>query len=146
MDTNSCYRNERHKGVANLLYTYNNVASRLQKLLSEYNLTLQQSHILCILNRYHPKPVCNCSIREQMFDARSDVTRIVDRLIKNGFVKRDISSIDRRKVNISLTDRGVDILNKMEPMRIKMDEIMSCLTEEELSEWNRLHEKVRSCK
>ncbi len=137
------FRNNRHKTVANILFTYNNVASRLQKLLNGYKLTLQQYNIMRILYRYHPEPACNLVIREQMLDARSDITRIVDRLIKEKLVNREVCHHDRRKVNIRLTPSGLKLLREMEHINEKMDRIASGLTEEELLELSRLLEKVR---
>ncbi|MEX0679958.1 MAG: MarR family transcriptional regulator [Balneolales bacterium] len=138
------FRNNRHRAVVNVLFTYSNVASRLQKILNSYNLTLQQFNILRILRRQYPEPACNCTLRDQMFDARSDVTRIVDRLIKENLVMRDHCTHDRRKVNITITSKGLNILKDMDPLNEQMDGVMASLTEQELSELNRLLDKIRN--
>lgn len=142
--THTRYRNDRHRAVANLLFTYNNIASRLHKMLQPYKLTLQQYNILRILERFHPEPVCNFAIREQLLDARSDITRIVDRLIKEDLACRKICGEDRRKVNISITEKGLGLLNDIKPLHHEMDGIMEVLSEEELEDLNRLLEKIRS--
>lgn len=138
------FRNNRHRTVANILYTYNNVALRLQKMLNGYNLTLQQYNILRILGRQYPEPACNCTIREQMFDSRSDITRIVDRLIKEGLVVRNPCGNDRRRVNITITEKGIGLLDRMEVITHKMDGIVGSLSDDELTELNRLLEKVHA--
>ncbi len=138
------YRNEKHKAVAGLFLTCNNVASRLQRMLSEYNLTLQQYNILRILQRQHPDPSCNCTIREQLLVARSDITRIVDRLIKEDLVIRTTCRDDRRKVNIMITDKGMALLEQMRPLNDKMDHIVACLNSREVAILNRLLEKIRT--
>jgi len=138
------YRNDRHKAIANFLFTYSNVASRLQKLLSEHRLSVQQFNILRILQRQYPKPSCNCTIRKQMLDARSDITRIVDRLVKDGLAVRKNCSDDRRKVNITITQKGLALLARMDPLNDKMDGIMGCLTDDEVAEFNRILDKVRN--
>ncbi len=137
------YRNERHKAIASLLFTYSSVASRLQKMLGEHDLTLQQFNILRILQRQYPEPACNCTIRKQMLDARSDITRIVDRLVKEGLAIRKNCHDDRRKVNITITDKGLDTLARLDHMNDKMDGIMDSLTESEVRELNRLLDKIR---
>ncbi len=137
------YRNSRHKGVVNILYTYNKMASRLQKILSRHNLTLAQYNILRILSRQHPHPACNCTIRDQMLDARSDITRIVDRLIKEELVTREACHKDRRKVNIMLTEEGCRLLERLDSLNDEMDGILKDLSEEELGSLNRLLEKIR---
>ncbi len=138
------YRNDRHKAVANFLFTYSNVGSRLQKMLSEHKLTLQQFNILRILQRQYPQPSCNCTIRKQMLDARSDITRIVDRLVKDELAVRKNCSDDRRKVNITITQKGLDLLARMDHLNDKMDGIMDCLTDGEVAELNRLLDKIRN--
>ncbi|MFO8030599.1 MAG: MarR family transcriptional regulator [Cyclonatronaceae bacterium] len=137
------YRNERHKAVASFIFTYSNVASRLQKMLGEHNLTLQQYNILRILYRQYPEPSCNSTIRKQMLDARSDITRIVDRLVKEVLAVRKNCRDDRRKVNIFITPKGMELLDEMDYLNEKMDGIMSCLTDREVAELNRLLEKIR---
>lgn len=142
--TTSRYRNERHKAVASFLFTYSNVASRLQKILIEHGLTLQQFNILRILQRQYPQPACNCTIRKQMLDARSDITRIVDRLVKEDLAVRKNCSDDRRKVNITITQKGLDLLVRMDHLNEKMDGIMDCLTDSEVCELSRLLDKIRN--
>ena len=137
------FRNNQHRAVANILYTYSNVASRLQRMLACYDLTLQQFNILRILQRQHPEPACNCKIREQMLDSRSDITRIVDRLIKEQFVTRKTCNDDRRKVSIAITPKGLKALENMDELNKKMDAIVTSLTNRELEELNRLLDKVR---
>jgi len=141
---NTRYRNERHRAVANLLFTYNNIASRLQKILQPHNLTLQQFNVLRILERFHPEPVCNFAIREQLLDSRSDITRIVDRLIKEDLAIRKICGEDRRKVSITITSKGLELLDELKPLHQDMDGIMDMLDGNELEELNRLLEKIRS--
>lgn len=138
------YRNERHKAVAGFLFTYSSVVSRLQKILAEHKLTLQQFNILRILQRQYPEPACNCTIREQMLDTRSDITRIVDRLVKEGLAHRKNCHEDRRKVNITITQKGLETLASMKHVNEKMDGIMDCMSEKEVYELNRLLEKIRN--
>ena len=138
------FRNERHRAVSNLLFTYNNVVARLQAVLGESSLTLQQYNILRILERYYPDPVCNCKIRSEMLDARSDITRIVDRLIKEDLARRATCSDDRRKVNISITGKGLSLLAGMEKTGREMDKILDCLGDKEIDMLNHLLDKIRS--
>lgn len=79
-----------------------------------------------------------------MLDANSDVTRIVDRLKKEELVVRKNCHADRRKVNITLTQKGMDLLESMTGLQQKMDSIVGNLTDDELQELCRLLDKVRS--
>ncbi len=137
------YRNQRHRAVANVLYTSNHLTTRLQSILSEHNLTLQQYNILRILARQHPKPACNYVLRNQMLDSRSDITRIVDRLVKEGLVVRKHCNDDRRKVNINITPKGLILLQNLDQINEKMDGIADMLSTEEINKLNQMLEKLR---
>ena len=79
-----------------------------------------------------------------MLDARSDITRIVDRLVKEELATRKHCSEDRRKVNIIITRKGLDLLARMDHLNEKMDGIVEPLTDREVVELNRLLDKIRS--
>jgi DNA-binding MarR family transcriptional regulator len=137
------FRNEHHRAAVNLLYTYNVVSSAIQKILSEEGLTMQQFNVLRILRGQHPDPATNSLVRDRMIDKNSDVTRIIDRLVKTGLVERSLCSEDRRRVDIVITGKGLGILAKIDKRNSDMDAIMSGLTEREVEMLNELLDKVR---
>lgn len=47
----------------------------------------------------------------------SRVSRIVEKLVENGYLKRERSDNDRRKIKISLTETGVKAREKIEEMK-----------------------------
>ena len=73
------FRNERHKALINLLFTYGWAVEHLKEFVSEEGITHQQFNILRILRGNHPTPLSTLSIRERMIDKMSDTSRIVDR-------------------------------------------------------------------
>ncbi len=139
----SKFRNEHHKVLVNLIYTYNYISGCLQKILHDKNVTMQQFNILRILRGAHPEPVSNGMIRERMLDKNSDVTRIIDRLIKDGYVIRNACKEDRRRVNISITEKGLEQLTEIDKVSCEMDKITNSLSEDEANQLNILLDKIR---
>jgi len=137
------FRNDHHKAAVNLLYTYNMVSGAIQKILNEEGLTMQQFNVLRILRGQHPGPATNSLIRERMIDKNSDVTRIIDRLLKSGHVKRSLCRKDRRRVDIVITEKGLDALSRIDKRNDELDSIMAALSEEEVKVLNGLLDKLR---
>ena len=140
----SSFRNEHHKAAVNLLYTYNMVSGAIQKILNKEGLTMQQFNVLRILRGQHPGPATNSLIRERMIDKNSDVTRIIDRLLKSGHVERSLSRTDRRRVDIVITEKGMDALARIDTRNDELDAIMAALSVEEVGLLNNLLDKVRN--
>jgi DNA-binding MarR family transcriptional regulator len=78
-----------------------------------------------------------------MLDKMSDTSRIVDRLVKKGMVKKTISREDRRLVDVLLTDKGKKLLQSMDGMNEEMESIFKYLSIEEAKFLNVLLDKVR---
>lgn len=81
-----------------------------------------------------PSEIYSCNELSKVMNLSvSRISRILDRLIKNGFLKEVKNKEDRRVLNVKLTDKGTDIRNKI---RNKLDEcekdILSKLHKSEL--------------
>lgn len=136
------FRNEYHKGIVNLIYTYGIVSTQLQQHFSAFDLTTQQFNILRILRGAYPEACTNSHIKDQMLDKNSDVTRIISRLISRDLVTRCSSEEDKRKVEITILDKGLELLDKIDRESHKEDQILKNLSESEIAEFNRLLKKV----
>jgi len=79
-----------------------------------------------------------------MIDKMSDTSRIVDRLLSKGLVKKVICKKDRRLVDVTITDKGLKLLEKLDGKQYDMDDILSNLSEKEASSLSKLLDKIRS--
>jgi MarR family 2-MHQ and catechol resistance regulon transcriptional repressor len=138
------FRNERHKALINLLFTYGWAIERLKQFVSEEGVTPQQFNILRILRGSHPMPLSTLTIRERMIDKMSDTSRIVDRLLSKSLVKKVICKKDRRLVDVTITDKGLKLLQKLDHKQNEMDDILSNLSEKEASSLSKMLDKIRS--
>jgi len=136
------FKSEYQKAIINLVFTYNWTTERLKKLFEESDLTLQQFNILRIL-RGSQMPLSTLQIRERMLDKMSDTSRIVDRLIIKELAKKVICKKDKRLVDVTITGKGLKLLEKLDSQEDKMETIIKALTESEAQTLNTLLDKIR---
>ncbi len=85
------------------------------KLMDSYNITGAQYNVLRILKGVYPEGHARCEIATRMVERASDITRIIDRLEKQGLVQRDRTSEDRRMSITKITKKGIELLEKISP-------------------------------
>lgn len=139
----SKFRSEYQKAAVNLLYTYGWITERTRELFASEDITPQQFNILRILRGSHPQPLSTLQIRERMLDKMSDTSRIVDRLITKGLVKKGTCKLDRRLVDVMITDKGKKMLERLDERQDELDNIMGNLTEKEAATLSELLDKIR---
>src|SRR3954463_16821754 len=127
----SKFRNEYQKAGINLIYTFNWVTEQTKNLFEKNGLTAQQFNILRIL-RGAGQPISTLQIRQRMLDKMSDTSRIVDRLIKKGLVKKVTCQGDRRLVDVSISDSGLQLLERLDLHQDEMDSVFKNLSDEEV--------------
>jgi DNA-binding MarR family transcriptional regulator len=137
------FRSEYQKSALNLIYTFNWVNEQINRQFEPFDITQQQFNILRIL-RGAGQPLSTLQIRQRMLDKMSDTSRIVDRLIKKGLVKKTVCREDRRLVDVLLTDKGKKLLQTMDGLNEELDAIFKCLSEGEARQLNILLDKVRT--
>lgn len=139
----SKFRNEHQKAVVNLLFTVSWLKEQTRAIFDPEEITPQQFNILRILRGSHPKPLSTQAIRDRMLEKMSDTSRIVDRLIVKGLVKKVTCESDRRLVDVQITDKGRKLLERIDLKENEMDEIVKGLNEAEAKELNQLLDKIR---
>jgi DNA-binding MarR family transcriptional regulator len=75
----------------------------ISKLRLDINNT--QTNILMLINENNEKSMSEISLMTGL--EKSSFTRSVDYLVKNGFITRISPENDRRKIKLSLTDKGI---------------------------------------
>ena len=137
------FRNEYHKTVVNLIFTYNWITEKNKQFFEKGDITPQQYNILRIL-RGAGKPLSTLQIRQRMLDKMSDTSRIVDRLVKKELVQKVICKTDRRLVDVTITDTGLQLLDQLDSYNEQMDLMLGNLSEEDAKMLNHLLDKIRS--
>jgi MarR family 2-MHQ and catechol resistance regulon transcriptional repressor len=138
------FRNEHQKAAINILYTYGWLMEKTKELFALEDITPQQFNILRILRGSFPQPLSTLQIRERMLDKMSDTSRIVDRLITKGLVKKGTCKTDRRLVDVTITDKGKKILERLDVRQDELDGIIGNLSKKEAVVLSELLDKIRN--
>lgn len=137
------FRNEHQKAMINLIYSYNWLMENTRKHLDQYDLTPQQFNILRIL-RGAGEPLSTLQIRQRMLDKMSDTSRIVDRLVKKELVQKVVCPADRRLVDVTITDKGRELLIILDTHENEWDDLLKNLDQHEATQLNGLLDKLRN--
>ncbi len=103
------------EAMLNLLVAAAHVMERTDRVLAAHGITQPQYNVLRILRGAHPNGYPRCDIAERMIDRAPDVTRLIDRLERQGFVERDRSASDRRLSIARITAAGLKLLDEVDP-------------------------------
>jgi len=136
------FNNEYHKMSVNLIYTYNWAMEKAKRFFEKADLTMQQYNILRIL-RGAGKPLSTLQIRQRMLDKMSDTSRIVDRLVKKGLVEKVTCKNDRRLVDVTISEKGLALLQKLDGHTHELDSHLTSISEDEARTVNHLLDKLR---
>lgn len=110
--------------------------------LKPFEISMQQFNVLRILRGQQGKPANLCTLNERMVAKMSNTTRLVDKLLAKGFVNRSVCPSNRRKVEIMITDSGLESLSKMDKAVAEAENnVVKNFSREELEQLNHLLDK-----
>ena len=126
------------------MYTQNILAEQFSDLLKPFDISTEQFNVLRILRGQKGKPANMSLIQERMLAKTSNTTRLVDKLLLKGLVTREICPDNRRKMEVMITQKGMQLLAELDP-KVEQHEasLASSMSEEELEKLNFLLEKYR---
>lgn len=139
----SKFRNEYHKLAVNLIFSSSWLMNLQDKIFQNYNITGNQYNILRILRGQYPNPASINLLKERMLDKMSDASRLVERLRKKGLVERKLSSCDRRKVDVIISNKGLLLLENIDKHNEEYDSFFNSISEDEAKLLNYLLDKMR---
>ena len=137
------FNNIRHKLALNLMFTNNWLLESQVRILKPYSFTQPQYNVLRILRGSQNEVLTVNAIIDRMLDRMSNVSRLVDKLLEKGYVKRTQSSDDRRAVDILITQKGLDILAEIDEQQVIWEQNYSNISDEDAKKLNDLLETKR---
>ena len=97
-----------------LMRTAQTLGADLSALFAQAGLSGKQYNALRSLRRAGDDGATVSEIARQMTDRRADVTRLVDRLVRDGLAIRAHDTGDRRVVRVHLSDKGAALLASLD--------------------------------
>ena len=137
------FKSEYQKMYINLVYTANRMNTQQMRMFKEFGLSVQQYNILRILRGQVSTAVNLGLIQDRMLDKNSNASRLIEKLKIKKLVERKESKIDRRQVDIMITEKGLDLLKKMDGKVEEAELIDSNLTKQEAETLSDLLDKLR---
>lgn len=102
------------EAVVSLLVAASHARQELEEVCRAHGLTHDQYNVLRILRGVHPEGHPRYRIGERLMERSPDVTRLLDRLERQGLVERYRSEEDLRLSFSRITDDGLELLASME--------------------------------
>ena len=142
---NAPFRSREQEAYLSLLRTADALQTSVQAKLNDFGLTGTQYNALRILRGAEPEGLPCSEIGERMITRDPDVTRLLNRLEKRGFVRRARAQADRRVIYGKITAAGLRLLREMdEPVEKHNRDILKHVGQKKLGELIELLELVRN--
>ena len=100
--------------VVGILKAGSKVEDHIGEVLKSFDLSLQQFNVLRILRGRKGIPANLQTVQKRMIHKMSNTTRLVDKLILKKLVVRKTCKENRRKIEITITDKGLDVLSNLD--------------------------------
>jgi DNA-binding MarR family transcriptional regulator len=142
--TRSEFDRETMAASVNLALTYDVHQSYLFRRLCEYGLARSSFNLLVLLRHARPEGLQLSEIGALLITSRANITGLVDHLEQKGYVKRAVSTHDRRARLAKLTKRGEILIDELMPAhQSRSSAFFSSLTLTEVQQFTELLKKLR---
>ncbi len=132
-----------YQAILSIIKAGHRITDQVSRELKEFDITEPQYNVLRILRGAKGKPITVQEIQCKMVQRSSNVTRIIDKLLEKDCVTREECSSNRRKMDISLTSEGLNLLKKLDKkLQAFHAPMKDRLTEQELKVLNDLITKL----
>ncbi len=109
------FENIGQEAMLSLLVAAAHMRKKFQNICQSHGLTMSQFNILRILRGKSPQGYPRCEISARMVEPAPDMTRLINRLVRAGYARREKSKQDRRQSLTFITDKGLSKLKEIDP-------------------------------
>jgi len=136
---NDEFDSPQHEALLNIVRTAQVLAKHGQVFFQRYDLTEAQYNVLIVL-KLEGRPLTQVELGDRLVVSRANITALLDKLEKKGWVRRCTVDGDRRVFEILLTEAGRKTVDTVEPLYLK--EVRHCMRGLESGECRRLSETL----
>src|ERR1700751_5923617 len=97
-----------------ILRTASELSYAVEQFFRPFDITPSQYNVLRILRGAGTDGLCRNEISERMVTATPDMSRLLDRMERAGWVQRERAGEDRRQVSTYITKSGRELLERLE--------------------------------
>ena len=118
--------------LLSILMSFEVLARYLEVELRRHEATLIKFHVMSTLFK-NGGEMTPSEIAESVFREKNSITAVINTLEREGVVRREPSTDDRRSVKVIITDKGWKVANRLSPIAQELSrEALSCLDKEQL--------------
>lgn len=103
------------KMMVNILRAGKIIDHKVSEVLKEFGITHIQFNLLRILEASMPRKLSLSELQDGLLFPTSDVSRLLDRLVKRGLIDRSTCPDNRRKIDVHITAEGLEVIRKAIP-------------------------------
>jgi DNA-binding MarR family transcriptional regulator len=107
------FKSAQQKAIVHTQLTAGFLAAKQGKFMATFDLSMAQFNILRIL-RGSGKQLTISTIKSRMVEKSPNTTRLLDKLLEKGFIKRKGCDEDKRQSFVEITESGLEILQKID--------------------------------
>jgi len=137
------FKSGHQKAGINIIYTASCMNLHTSHVLKQFDITPPQFNVLRILRGQYPNAITVNEIISRMLDKSSNASRIVEKLRAKDLIIRRECEQDRRQVDVSITEKGLDLLKEIDQREDEFVFGNGTLTEEEAETLSMLLDKGR---
>ncbi len=127
------------RAFLNVMFTGVWLQQKMGQLLKPFDITEPQYNVLRILRGQNGEAMNLYEIQNRMIQKMSNVSRLIDKLVAKKLVTRRECKENRRRVDIGITQKGLDLLDAIDPaIEPFFNQLNENLTKDEarqMSEW-----------
>ena len=133
------FRTAAQEAVVSLMVAADHLDRVAEEICQRHGLTADQYNVLRILRGVYPAGHPRCEVARRMIHPSPDVTRMLDRLVRQRVVARSRNPGDRRESVATITRTGLELLEQIDPeLERSQAELTAGLSESELRRLSRL--------
>jgi len=133
---------EQMQGILSLVYQMKQKCAQVDQQLMD-DLNISQSELLFFSSLDNCQGINSPELAKNMGLSLSRISRVVDKLVVNGFLDRNTDSTDRRAITLCLTPKGKVVRKKIDEVRNECEaRILGTIPSEEIERFRETISKI----
>lgn len=138
------FRHPHEELYLSIIKTASDLSHRADQFFRPHGITQIQYNVLRILRGAGPEGLCRNEISGRMITAAPDMSRLLERMEKQGLISRSRDREDKRQVSSTITKKGEKLLQQLdEPLHRHLEGDLLGLGEKKTAQLLELLEEVR---
>ena len=133
---------ETPSGIMGMIYELKKKCSQSDQRLMR-DLKISQSELLFFSALDNCQGISSPELAKNMGLSLSRISRIVDKLVINGYLDRNADTTDRRAIKLCLTPKGKSIRNKIDKSRNECEErLLEIIPSEDITRFEQIFSQI----